>query len=398
FISGKEKEVSTDSDLWKLLLLGDKAWVSKQRFSKDMECRFDITIGDYFTAARHFLSENDFHILRMGLNALLNYQTQPNDIRRLDLFLEKHGSFYHPLRLEAVLQDGNTCSFVINGAISQQGLTIIQNEYHIIKALSKKQIPSYLPAVFGCSMFQMNNKNFGFFLGQWLEGFKEFHITRVNDEKKVVIWDSDGRCNYIRQEKAFPIYKDIAKILTLYYDLETFRQIYPWHHAAGDFIIRQNKEGFDTMLITIRGYENLSDFDLVDSDSNASAFTNPESIEPDQSVLILPSLLMFFLNLSLRVRLDRMDGTGEPVAVDEKILSFVVDGFLVGLDQKGNQYNEPDLRKGFIDFCNQFSMDQIMEMMVNIVESHPPGTLEIELVQEILISHCRLVHAIFKRL
>ncbi len=390
FISGEKKEVSMDSDLWKLLLLGDKAWVSESKSSNKTSSSLDITIGDYFIAARKFLSRNDFSLLKKGLEGILNTHIQTKDICRLNLFLEKHGAFYHPLRLVAILQDGNTVSFVINGAISEQGLALVQNEYYIIKTLNEKQSPSYLPAVFGCDMFQRGNKQFGFFLGQWLNGFKEFHISKVNDEKKVVIWNSDGSRRFIHLKDAFPIYKKIAEILTLYYDLETFRQIYPWHHAAGDFIIRKNENGFDIKLITIRGYDDLTDFDPDELDLNG-----PDLNGIGPSIFILPSLMVFFLNLSLRVRMDRLDGTGDSVMIDEDVLSFVVDGFFAGLDQKGVQLNEPDLKTSFIEFFNQFSLDQIIEMMVSVLESQPPAPSEIELVRKNLISHCKILHAIY---
>jgi hypothetical protein len=43
-------------------------------------------------------------------------------------------------------------------------------------------------------------------------------------------------------------------LLTAYYNIDTGEQIFPWHHAAGDFVVTPLAEGFPVKLIAVRGY------------------------------------------------------------------------------------------------------------------------------------------------
>jgi hypothetical protein len=82
------------------------------------------------------------------------------------------------------------------------------------------------------------------FMGDWLDGFHEFHLTRRTDNDKLamVIWDgAEDRCLLsTKQERT--MYRKAAMILTACYDPVSSCQIFPWHHAAGDFVIRVDGE------------------------------------------------------------------------------------------------------------------------------------------------------------
>ena len=134
----------------------------------------------------------------------------------------------------------------------------------------------------------------------------------------IKVWDVHSEKPFLDAEEARSVYHQAALILTAYLDPESFSQIYPWHHAAGDFILKRLEAGAQLRLITVRGY-----LPLV-------------TVGSDPSEKWIP-LVHFFLNLSLRMRLDRLDGTGELVWADPDCLAGVVSGFIEGWEQKAEK-------------------------------------------------------------
>jgi len=256
------------------------------------------------------------------------------------------------------------------------GLSLIKSEYHLIASLNKSHSKHYLPSVFGLDFIKTDKGKIGFFLGEWFEGYKEFHVTEDQNKRQIVIWESDGRCHYISETDALEIYQEISRILTYYYDLETFEQISPWHHAAGDFIVQQEEQNLHVRLITARGYVPVTEFDT----------------EEDKKVQILPSLLLFFLNLTLKMCLDRLNGTGKTYMLGKRVIKATIEGFLNALDEKSTIYNFGDLRYVFTEFFQQFSIGQITEIIGNILESHYYDSSEIVLIGKNLESHCKTLH------
>ena len=131
-----------------------------------------------------------------------------DQITSINIFLEKHGAFYHPLKIEVALKANPVCSFVLNGAVSKKGLTLIKNEHNLLFKINKTRIGQadskyYLPKVFGCDFITTNKGKVGFFLGQWFENYKEFHVSEDNGIRQITIWESNGRCQYIEIIDAF---------------------------------------------------------------------------------------------------------------------------------------------------------------------------------------------------
>lgn len=116
----------------------------------------------------------------------------------------------------------------------------------------------------------------------------------------------------------------------------------------------------------------------------------------DKKAHILPALLFFFMNLTLRMRLDRLDGIGKAVMLGEKIVPAVVKGFLSGLDEKSKIYNYGDLKIIFQEFFCQFNQDQMVAIMENVLESSPVNPVETAMIKENLKSHCRALQSSFK--
>jgi hypothetical protein len=422
FISGEEIEIFPDNPLWHLPLSGNlpgflKNDVSKKTQVKSVVKTSDITIGEYLTAARTFLTKyedgQDCHLLSSSFAKITKGRGKTDSILKVELFLEKHGAFYHPIRVKVFSEIARPFFFVLNGAVTDPGLALIQKEYQLLSGFEKKVSTPYTPRVFGAGNISLETrfqakKQVGFFLGEWFEGYQEFHISKSRGNLEIAIWASNGDISYLPLEKALIIYEQIAYILTSYYNVYTGEQIFPWHHAAGDFIVNPLEEGFTVKLITVRGYEPLMEFDSKGSDPNES-----EPKESDSGGFVLPSLLFFFLSLTLRMQMDRLDGTGSTIFLGKAVLEATAKGFLRALDAKtgakagenkresfdeDNQVPESleGLGKAFTEFMTGFSPNQILTILVNLTQAWHPTTSEGTLIQAHLESHCAHVYSIFK--
>jgi len=383
FISGEEKEVFPGSRLWDLPLSGMSAGKGKNSRPEGANQDNKITVGEYLSASCRVLSQKNFSMLQKGLGAAFSRPVSKDDIVGVSIFLEKHGAFYHPLKIKVNLKTSQTCFFVLNGAVSGPGLSLIGTEYSLISKLNASFSKTYLPRVFGLDILETQKGRLGFILGEWFQDYREFHVTAGNGPRQIVIWESDGSCRCLQEKSMLPVYREAARILTFYYNIDTFEQIYPWHHAAGDFIVRDADGRFQVRLITVRGYSPLTEFG---------------SDEADQKNHILPSLLVFFFTLSLKMRLDRLDGTGKAVMLGDEVIKATAAGFLDALDEKSKAYDYGDLKQIFTTFFNGFNLDQIMNTVAAIKESCDWNPAEDLLIKENLESHCRILQSVFKTL
>ena len=165
------------------------------------------------------------------------------------------------------------------------------------------------------------------FLGQWFDGFHEFHHAPdpADGSLKPMLWDTETGSRFLTPGQAKDLFRRAAMILTSYYNPETFQQILSWHHAAGDFIVKPlDDRTVDVKLVTVRRY------------APAVEMAGPE---PSAAV---DALLIFILGLSIRNRLDRIEGTGDPVWADDAAVAGTVAGFFQGLDSKVCSGELPD--------------------------------------------------------
>jgi len=379
-IPGEKNQVFPESALWDMPLAGKPAQTSIASAESNTHGSM-FCVGDYFTAAEKFLSDNNFTRLKKIFETISGKPVKAEKIGHVSIFLEKHGAFYHPMRVQAELKEANCCVFVLNGAVSKPGLALLKKEYSLISELNSKYGFPWIPRVSDCAILKTDKGRIGFFSGQWFEGFREFHVSEHKGTDQIAVWHSSGGRHYISQHDALGIYREISRILTLYYDIETFEQIVSWHHAAGDFIFRVRKGRTQVRLVTIRGYESLMQFENEDA---------------DKKIYILPSLMFFFFNLSLRMRLDRRDGTKEPVLLTEKTISAALEGFLTALDEKSANCRITNLKEEFIQFVMQFSIQQIITIFQNMIESCRFDPKEETLIGKNLEHHCRYLFSCFK--
>ena len=330
-ISGISGALSSGNPLWHTPLAGTST--PEQDFSSP-----DVTIGDYFESATTFLFQGRPGPLERGLAFHLHREVALEEVEDIAVFLEKHGVFYHPARVEVKLKTHTPVFiFALNAAISDRGLALMSTEYQCLEELLPYPSPtSSLPAVFGLGKTSCQNGDIAFFLAHWFKDYQEFHIT---DSKKgtelIALWQSDGSTVEMARSYFFTIHDKAAEILTSFYTPHTFEQIFPWHHAAGDFIVKEINGSMDVKLITVRGYGALFDIDKP-----------PEKRNMED---IFQGLVLFLVNLSLRMRIDRIDGTGRYHLVHSDAIKATLTGFLRALGHKTiNGCTHEMLQK---DFC-----------------------------------------------
>jgi len=265
------------------------------------------------------MTENRFEVIRDAVGHLKDSRINPEQIDDVRIFLEKHGEFYHPARV-CIRVHRRTLTFVVNVAVSQPGLEAIAAEYRRLKRLRQAFNAHFIPAVYGMKWVRLpGGGDLGMFIGEWFRGYHEFHQSAdaSGGEIKLVAWDAERGNFFLTPAQCREAYRQAAAILTYYYNLETLEQIFSWHHAAGDFILRPfGRDAVRMRLITVRRY--------------APLFENV-AITPET---MLEGLVVFFLNLSIRNRVDRLDGVGELAWSDHLAVPATVKGFFDGLEMK----------------------------------------------------------------
>ena len=338
-----------------------------------------INHGDYFTAAKDFLERDRYAIITQAVSRHLNRKILSDEIEEIRIFLDKHGEFYHPSKIETVLQ-AVKIPFVLNVAVTEVGKQCAQREYRLLKKLNTKYSDSFVPKVYaqGSVFMKMGQVETRMFLGEWFEGFNEFHISHDPDDKKykIMVWDHEHGNFFLTPHQTMELYRKAAKILTYYYNVETFEQIFSWHHAAGDFVLRCQKNDIELKLVTVRQYRSMYENNI-----------RSESLESD-SELILEALLVFFLNMAIKMRIDRLDGVGDMVWSEDVAIKGILKGFFESLALKPlfSVFSEPldhCFRQHLLSCCreNFFDLNQA------IVHTYPSQAPEVPVIQQHLEKH-----------
>jgi hypothetical protein len=176
--------------------------------------------------------------------------------------------------------------------------------------------------------------------------------------------------------EAREVFSQSAKILTLYYDSFDFRQIYPWHHGAGDFVVKTEKGKTRVKLTTARCYEKFAMFD------------RKERIDP------LLAITYFFLNLTVRMRLDRIDGTGDAIWAQDDFLYPVTEGFFEGIEEKCRlgMYQLGESSE-LLSLLKSFTPEEIKRMFPPLLDLYRlDAPQEFVLIQQNLADHSLCLH------
>jgi hypothetical protein len=342
-----------------------------------------FSYGDYFTGVRAFL-EKDAH--RPLIEAIHQQSASPvreQDIEAVHIHLEKHGEFYHPARI-AVRYNGREAGFVVNAAISPAGKATIHREYAVLKRLRKDFPWTYLPAAYALDTVYVHDDRMEMtlYLGEWFEGYQEFHISEnaVDGETRICVWDEQNGHWELDADTVSLLYRQAAKILTCYYNLYSFEQIGAWHHAAGDFIIAPCPGGMDMKLITVRQYTSMID-------------ATPGDLEA-----MVHAIWVFLLNLSLRMRVDRCGGIGDLVWADNRAVDGTAQGFADGMSRKAGI--DPLAEALAVLFKNYFASctpGDLLDVAAALVDTYPPQAPETVLIRRHLGDHCSTLYHALRR-
>jgi hypothetical protein len=380
FLSNPICPVNPDQRIWNSPLPLSKNDV--HRYLEE-ENHLSISHGDYFSAVRSYLMQNRFEVLTSTLTQHFNRDIRADEIKEIRIVLEKHGEFYHPARIEVVIYE-MVVSFVVNVAVSDVGNEYILKDFSLMQRLNTDFPQSFIPKVYGNGEVPVIDGDIvlRMFLGAWFEGFNEFHLIRDNDDKKLklVVWDPDDGNVLLSKNQAKELYSQVAMILTYYYNIETSEQISLWHHAAGDFVVKLGDEKMETRLVTIRKYASMFDGN------------NAEEQAPEVSV-VLNALLVFFLNLSIRIRLDRLGGIGDMAWSDNMAIEGTLSGFFRGLAKKSKDGLIPkqlaDVFKNYLLKCTEADLFDLAQA---IVGRYNPRAPEIPVIKENFKEHISVLY------
>lgn len=363
FLSSCSESVEEDGDLWRLAF---PQFRKPLKIDEDDPAEPVLTYGDYFKAVRRFLENREFKVVVSAIFELTQQPCRARDISSVDIFLVKHGQFYHPSRIEVPAM-GRIFTFVVNVALSFSGKSCIEREFDLLKRLNLTPSGAFLPRVYGYGeVILPAAREAKLFLGEWFDDFHEFHVSvdPKDQQYKMRVWHNHAAPMFLTPGQTLELYRQIAMILTICYDPESFDQVYPWHHAAGDFIVNASNNSLQIKLITVRQYGALLE--------------NPDKDE----ITLLEAMLFFLINLSIRTRLDRLDGVHEVVWAGFPAVEGTVRGFMDGLSAK-----IPGWDSRFKEFFSSVSLLDLSGICEAIADSYHPLAPELPVVRERLASH-----------
>jgi hypothetical protein len=372
FLYSADQAVDKKSEVW-------AAPIPLSRKPSDKQEDGSISHGDYFGAVRDFLEKDSYRQLLSALSQQIRQDVPLRKIKEIRIYLEKHGEFYHPARIETFLPE-SIVSCVLNVAVSGAGKDCAQREYRLLQKLNKDFSFSFLPRVFGRGrvLIKAANIELKMFLAEWLKGYNEFHLSRdpSDDTLKIVVWDPEAGNLFLTTSQTMELYRQAAMVLTAYYNVETFEHIFSWHHAAGDFVVKCQNDKVDVKLITVRQYGPMF-----------AGNNGPEVQSPD-AVIVLEALLVFFLQLAMRMRLDRLDGTGEIVWSDKVAVKQSLKGFLdaLALKSSGSLMAEP-LVDCFQHHLSSYTRSELLALNRALVAKYHPLSPDLAVIKQHLAQH-----------
>jgi hypothetical protein len=330
-----------------------------------------VTYGDFFTAVQHYLSQDDMAPVERAAVALTGGRVSLTDIDGIAIHLVKHGAFYHPA-YGILTVKGRSHSFVVNVAVSRAGRKVIDREYRNLVGLNAELDAPFWPSVFGIGRGNdLQGRRIPMFLGQWLDEFYEFHLTGEAPHRcSVTVWDTvKGHC-MLDFDQVASCLEQAAVILAYAYNPVTFESIRHWHHAAGDFVIAMDGEAIELRLITVRTYAPMID--------------DPE---PDVSSM-LEALLLLLVEMSLKLRLDRLDGVGPMVCHHQDVVPAICRGFFKGLQMGAPMRGLPeDFHVAVKEYAALHDTDQLLAVAEGLIAKAAFNPEERHLIQTILGGH-----------
>jgi hypothetical protein len=333
-----------------------------------------VTYGSYLTGIEHFLAEREGDLAQ-----ILGKYSSISSLSTVEIIAEKHGSDYHPARVNVLCGDRRT-SFVANVALSERGKQRLLGDFLVLRKLAGYILPSFVPEAYFSGNVTVQSADgqvlAEMFLAEWFDDFHEFHLKQSDEGVPALeLWDFTRGCREMSRAEEDELYRQAAYIFTWYYNPETFEEIFPWHHASGDLVVRSNHDVIDVRLITVRQY--------------ASRLEIPEDAEPDH----IQPLLIFLANLTVRMRLDRFNGIGDVAFAGSHAVRACVRGFMDALRAKCAQdFCDPELIREFIRVARELSPADVAEIFSCVVGAYHEDAPDVPILLAHLPDHIVAVY------
>ena len=279
-----------------------------------------MTLADFFRIVSNFILGTARPVLTSALSRAWERDITFQDIDNIIIRYEKYGSLYQIVSVE-VISGSQSAKFAVSTALAPDTREKIKMEYNLLSYINTKTGLSYLPRVFSINSQDIEKDGvvdtLVLTLAEWFEGYHEWHFSKDDEGKDtIVIWDTKKGNRPASVQEACAIITEASRILTLYYDVDTGERIIPWHHGAGDFIVKTGSGNVEVRLVTARGYE---------------AFTSSDASETINPLL---GLLNFFIELTTKMRLDKFEGMGDTTWAGSIFVTAAIEGFVQAMKTK----------------------------------------------------------------
>jgi hypothetical protein len=346
-----------------------------------------LTLRNYFDSIKQLLLKDDAVTLIRAIFRGFGRHVTPDTISRMEIRCEKVGTLYHVASI-TLHSEGDPMRLAVATAVTDEAVRCMKKEVLHLGLLTDTYQLTSLPKVYSKGDTACHTPQGDFTLShviqEWFEDYHEWHLSRDRggEVQLLLIWDLKRGYRSASAMEYHEIFRQAAKILTLCYDTRTFRQVHPWHHAAGDFIVKSSGQDVDVKLTTVRGYDPI----LV--------FPEKEEWDPWKAFII------FFLNLTVKMRLDREDGVGDVMWADDPCVSATVQGFtdaLRGMEKEGRLH----LGKAgdVITLLKTFTVEELRRLtgiLLPFYRQNERGSYPV--VRSNMESHVRRLHQVIRAL
>lgn len=313
-----------------------------------------LTLGDYYRAVTSALLEEEAQPLLTCLTAVSGAGFNRQDIEEIVVRSEKHGAVYHVASID-IHAGGRRNRLGLYSALFSSGADMLDKEYQTLELLGSRINPSLIPMSLRKAKVTAGRQSeyFLFAFVQWFDDYHEWHISGTDscNEHIVTVWDTVMGYQRASRKEVYDIFRLSSRLLTLYYDALSFSQIRPWHHAAGDFVVGRKDGVTDIRLISARGYS-----------------PSPLFCSGDKPLPVV-ALVYFLLETSVRMRLDRIDGTGNAVWAGKAGCHGAVDGFIEGMKELEANDRLAGIRADeMVSLLNSFDIQEYLRLLEPIAD------------------------------
>jgi hypothetical protein len=333
-----------------------------------------LALEDYFESIKELILTDNAKLLTSVIAEMLGIILTPERIAAVEIRCEKVGTLYHVASL-TVRWEGGTLKLCVTTAINDEAIHCLEREASYLVFLADTYHLTCLPKVFYKGEVvrhtSKGDATLSHSVQEWFEDYHEWHLSLDDSgRQQITVWDMGKGYRTFSLEEGAEIHRQAARIITLCYDFRTGRQINPWSHAAGDFVVKVDERSFSVRLTTVRGYEPLP------------LFREERSFDP------LIRISYFLLNLTVRMRLDRLDGIGSVLWAESSILHPIVSGFCEALSSKEahNRYTAGDIER-IRESLRSFTEDKIRTLLLSLLD-HFSGE-EKAVVERYMEEHAR---------